>query len=125
MSQESVPATSGQQPAGNQFSLRGLFVLITAMSVIFALLALAIRQPYQWLGALGVLAFCLLLVGAIEWFRVLFPPRPRHIYYFPPPASPDALDTTYFGDGDSPFAPRGNPGESPFAPESGRTTGNS
>jgi len=115
MSQEPTPATTDQQPAGNQFSLRGLFVLITTMSVIFALLALAIRQPYQWLGALGVLAFCLLLVGVMEWFRVLFPPKPRHVYYFPPePSNP--LDTAYFTDADSPFAPRGNGGESPFAP---------
>lgn len=115
MSNEPTSSTTDQQPAGNQFSLRGLFVLITAMSVIFALLALAIRQPHQWLGALGVLAFCLLLVGVIEGFRVLFPPKPRYMYYFPP-IPPNPLDTAYFTDSDSPFAPRGNVGESPFGP---------
>lgn len=117
MSQEPVPTTEGQQPAGNQFSLRGLFVLLTAMSVIFALLALAIRQPSHWLGALGVLVFCLLVIGAIEAFRLLFPPRPRHVYYFSPYAPENALDTAYFSDGESPFLRRDATGESPFAPQ--------
>jgi len=125
MSHKATPSPADQRPAGNQFSLRGMFVLITAVSVILALLALAIQAPIQWLGVLGVIAFCLIAVGVLEGLRVLFPPQPRHVYYYPPLPPPGALQTGYFGDpgfdtqssggGESPFAPQSDAGESPFA----------
>ena len=105
------------RPAGNQFSLRGMFVLLTAVSVILALLALAIRQPLHWLGTLGVIAFCLVVIGLLELGRKLFPPKPRFIYYppeTPRPANP--LQTLDFTDNYNPFAPPPASGESPFAP---------
>jgi len=104
------------KPAGNQFSLRGMFVLLTAVSAIFALLALALRQPLHWLGLLGVITFCLVVIAILELCRKLFPPKPRFIYYPPPtprPANP--LQTLDFTDGYSPFAPGAHSGESPFA----------
>ena len=109
------------RPAGNQFSLRGMFVLLTAVSAILALLTLAIRQPLHWLGMLGVIAFCLAVIGVLELGRKLFPPKPRFIYYLPPPARPaNPLQTLDFTDNYSPFAPPA-PGESPFSPP--RSTG--
>lgn len=92
-----------------------MFVLLTAVSAILALLALAIREPLHWLGTLGVIAFCLVVIGVMELGRSLFPPKPRFIYYLPPtprPANP--LQTLDFTDGYSPFAPPAG-GESPFA----------
>ncbi|MDX1947230.1 MAG: hypothetical protein SFU86_17650 [Pirellulaceae bacterium] len=71
-----------QRPAGNQFSLRGLFILMTAISAILALLSLVLREPLHWLGMLGIIAFCLAMVGVLEAGRKLFPPRP----YVPTPA---------------------------------------
>lgn len=105
------------KPAGNQFSLRGMFVLLTAVSAMFALLALVIREPTHWLGLLGVIAFCLAAIGLLELGRKLFPPKPRFIYYLPPPPSRPAnpLQTLDFTDGYSPFAPPAAGGESPFA----------
>jgi hypothetical protein len=101
----SLPAEP--RPAGNQFSLRGLFFLITALSLILALLALVIRQPLHWLGALGVVVFCLAVVGALEGLRRAFPPPARRVYvvYTPPQAS-----------GVNPFGSPPANGESPFAP---------
>ena len=99
-------------PAGNQFSLRGLFILITAVSVILAALALCIRQPYQWLGALGILAFCLAVIGLLELCRKLFPPKPRpHNDLARRP-----LGSMHAQGGENPFAPQSGPGESPFGP---------
>lgn len=105
------------RPAGNQFSLRGLLVLITALSVIFALLALAIRQPLHWLGTLFVIGFCLLAIGVLEGLRKAFPPRPRriHNYYVPPPPA-NPLQTLDLTSGVNPFGSPPNAGESPFAP---------
>jgi hypothetical protein len=106
------------KPAGNQFSLRGMFILLTALSAIFALLALAIRQPVHWLGLLAVLAFCLVVIGVLELLRRAFPPKPRYFYYLPetpqprPPVHP--LQTLDFTDDYSPFDPPLR-GESPFA----------
>ena len=104
------------RPAGNQFSLRGQLVLITALSVIFALLALAIRQPLHWLGMLFVIGFCLLVIGIMEGVRKAFPPKPRATYYpvYPPlPANP--LQTMDFGEGQSPFGSPPDAGQNPFA----------
>jgi hypothetical protein len=100
-----LPAES--RPAGNQFSLRGLFILITALSLILALLALVIRQPLHWLGALGVVGFCLAVVAALEGLRRAFPPAAQRIYvvYTPPPNG-----------GINPFQSPPASGESPFAP---------
>jgi hypothetical protein len=111
----SQPPPPDSNPAGNQFSLRGMFVLLTAVSAIFALLALVIREPTHWLGLLGVIAFCLAAIGILELGRKLFPPKPRFIYYLPEtprPANP--MQTLDFTDGYSPFAPPAG-GESPFA----------
>jgi hypothetical protein len=99
-----------------------MFVLLTAVSAIFALLALALRQPLHWLGLLGVIAFCLVVIAILELGRKLFPPKPRFIYYLPTaprPANP--LQTLDFTDGYSPFAPGAHSGESPLA-DQGNTT---
>jgi hypothetical protein len=109
--------TPDSKPAGNQFSLRGMFILLTAVSAILALLTLALRQPLHWLGLLGVIAICLIVIGLLELGRKLFPPKPRFIYY--PPTAPrpaNPLQTLDFTDGYSPFAPPAPSGESPFAP---------
>jgi hypothetical protein len=92
--------------SGNQFSLRGLFILITAVSVILALLALAIREPLHWLGMFGIIAFCLATIGILEALRQLFPPQPRTPYYLPPgnPFGPPL-------GGENPFGPSQVPAE--------------
>jgi hypothetical protein len=92
-------------------------VLITALSVIFALLALAIRQPLHWLGTLFVIGFCLVVIAILEGVRKAFPPKPRLTYYhsYPPlPANP--LQTLDFSDGQSPFGTPLASGQNPFAP---------
>jgi hypothetical protein len=110
------PASPESRPAGNQFSLRGMFILLTAVSAIMALLTLVIREPQHWLGLVGVIAFCFVVIGILEGLRKLFPPQPRFIYYLPEnprPANP--LQTLDLTDGYSPFAPPPAGGESPFA----------
>lgn len=107
------------RPAANQFSLRGMFILITAASVIMAVLALVIRSPMHWLGTLAIPFNCLFWIALLELGRLLFPPKPHFQYYLPPlPQNP--LQTAYFGAGDSPFGPSKNYfsdnfGNSPFA----------
>ncbi len=109
------PATPDPRPAGNQFSLRGLFVLITVVSPILALLALAIRQPVHWLGTLCVIAFCLLVIACLEGIRQAFPRKAPAAYDLPPlPSNP--FQARYFSDGESPFGSPPGGGESPFAP---------
>ncbi|HEX5105043.1 MAG TPA: hypothetical protein VFV87_14590, partial [Pirellulaceae bacterium] len=93
-----------------------MFILLTAISAIFAVLALALRQPLHWLGLLGVIVVCLAVIGVLELLCKVFPPKPRFIYYLPEPARPaHPLQTLDFTDGDSPFAPPVPGGESPFA----------
>ena len=105
------------RPAGNQFSLRGLLVLITALSVIFALLALAIREPLHWLGTLFVIGFCLIVIAIMEGVRRLFPPKPRRTYYYyHPPLPANPLQTLDLSKGESPFQSPHSSGENPFAP---------
>jgi hypothetical protein len=106
-------------PTGSQFSLRGIFILITAVSVILGLLAVAIREPYQWLGTLGIIAFCLMVIGVIELARKLYPPKPRIPKYRTTPlralhANP--LQTLEVGEGEPPFHSPPRSGESPFQP---------
>jgi hypothetical protein len=110
------PTSSDSKPAGNQFSLRGMFILLTAVSAIMALLAMAIREPLHWLGTLAVISFCLAAIGVLELLGKLFPPKPRFIYFYPPPTPRplNPLQTLDFTDNYSPFAPP-LPGESPFA----------
>jgi hypothetical protein len=102
--------TGDFRPAASQFSLRGLFALLTATSVIFAILALVIRSPLHWLGALAVPVICLCFIGAMELGRWLFPPPPKHYLSrkdqptlpnkpFPPPRP------TNYADGVCPFGP--------------------
>jgi hypothetical protein len=101
-----LPAES--RPAGNQFSLRGLFILITAVSLVLALLALVIRQPLHWLGALGVAGFCLAMIAALEGLRRAFPPPAQRSYVVY--TRPQSIGANPFGSppagGESPFAPR-------------------
>jgi hypothetical protein len=108
MSEPSSPA-----PSGNQFTLRGIFILITAVSAILGLLALAIREPLHWLGTLGIIAFCVVVIGLIELGRKLFPSQPRFSQYVPPPP-PHPLQTMHSGSGESPFQSSLGSGESPF-----------
>src|SRR5204862_7879160 len=65
MTTEPTPPTD-HRPAGSQFSLRGMFALLTATSVMFAILALVIRSPVHWLGALAVPVICVGIMGAVE-----------------------------------------------------------
>jgi hypothetical protein len=95
------------RPAGNQFTLRGLFIFMTASCVILAILALVMKEASHWLGALLVPLMCFVIIAAIELGRRLFPPKPSFQYYLPPvPQNP--MQTAYFGDGDSPFSPSKN-----------------
>ena len=100
-----LPPTRAEdyQPAGNQFTLRGLFLFITATCVILAILALVLKQPMDWLGALLVPVICLMVIGIIELGRLLFPPKPNRFYY-PPPLPRKPMQTEYFGEGENPFA---------------------
>ena len=109
MNSEPSPVAD-RRPGGSQFSLRGLFALLTATSVILAILALVIRSPLHWLGALVVPAICVLLIGAMELGRRLFPPPPKRYLSpkdwpplpsapFPPPRRTDDAD------GGCPFGP--------------------
>lgn len=116
MNQPPATLPPDHRPAANQFSLRGMFIFMTAVSVILALLSLAIQQPYQWLGMLGIIAFCLLMVAVLEAGGRLFPRRPRNPYVIPQALPANPLQTAYFGDGEYPFAPQPAFGESPFAP---------
>lgn len=95
------------RPSGNQFTLRGLFIFMTASCVMLAILALVMKEASHWLGALLVPLICVVIIGIMELGRLMFPPKPSFQYYLPPvPQNP--LQTAYFGDGDSPFAPRRN-----------------
>jgi hypothetical protein len=95
------------RPRGNQFTLRGLFIFMTASCVMLAILALVMKEASHWLGALLVPLICFVIIGVMELGRLLFPPKPSFPYYLPPvPQNP--MQTAYFGDGDSPFAPRKN-----------------
>jgi hypothetical protein len=98
MTQGSQPAAA-HRPAGSQFSLRGLFVLLTAVSVMFAILALVIRSPLHWLGALGVPVICIGVIAVMELVRRCFPPKPRLVQVIQA--------------GECPFAERG---QNPFGP---------
>ena len=108
------------RPAGNQFTLRGMFIFMTATSVIMAILALVIKEPENWLGALIVPLICFVIIAVMELGRLFFPPKPHFQYYLPPlPHNP--LQTAYFGEGDSPFGSNrnyfgDNPGTTPFSP---------
>ena len=73
MKPEPAPAAD-RRPAGSQFSLRGMFALLTATSVIFAILALVIRSPLHWLGALFVPVICGSIIAMMELARRWFPP---------------------------------------------------
>ena len=107
------------RPAGNQFTLRGMFIFMTAARIILALLALVMKEPAHWLGALLVPLICFVIIAVMEICRIFFPPKPSFQYYLPPlPQNP--LQTAYFGEGDSPFGPNknyfsDNYGNSPFA----------
>jgi hypothetical protein len=95
------------RPAGNQFTLRGLFIFMTATCVILAILALVMKEASHWVGALSVPIICLMIILAMEIGRLLFPPKPSFQYYLPP-LPPNPMQTAYFGEGDSPFAPSKN-----------------
>jgi len=92
-----------------------MFLYMTVVCVILALLALGVKQPMHWLGMLIVPLFCFVVVIIMEVVRVIFPPKPPKRIYLPPvPTNP--LQTAYFSDGESPFAPPPAVGQSPFAP---------
>ena len=95
------------RPAGNQFTLRGMFIFMTAASIILAILALVLKDGEDWLGALVVPLMCFVIIAVMELGRLLFPPKPHFQYYLPPlPQNP--LQTAYFGEGDSPFGANRN-----------------
>ncbi|HZN32189.1 MAG TPA: hypothetical protein VFB80_00170 [Pirellulaceae bacterium] len=109
MNSEQSPAAD-RRPAGSQFSLRGLFALLTATSVILAILALVIKSPLHWLGALFVPVICITLIGVMELGRRLFPPpakrylSPKDLATLPGVPFPPPRPTDY-ADGGCPFGP--------------------
>ncbi len=117
-----LPLTRAEdyRPAGNQFTLRGLFIFMTATCVIMAILALVLKRPMDWLGALLVPVICFVVIVSMELCRLIFPPKPHFNYYLPPlPQNP--MQTAYFGEGESPFAGNknyfgDNTENSPFSP---------
>lgn len=118
----SLPPTRAEdyRPSGNQFTLRGLFIFMTATCVILAILALVIKDPMGWLGVMLVPLICGMIIVALEIGRLMFPPKPHFNYYLPPlPQNP--MQTAYFGEGESPFADKknyfgDNPGSFPVPP---------
>jgi hypothetical protein len=106
------------RPSGNQFTLRGLFIFMTATCVILAILGLVIKDPIGWLGVVLVPLVCGMIIVALEIGRLMFPPKP-HFHYYLPPLPQNPMQTAYFGEGDSPFAAKknyfgDNQGLSPF-----------
>lgn len=76
MQKPSMPPDLIRRPKGNQFTLRGMFLLVTALCVIFALLGALVKSPAHWLGMAVVPLFCLLVIGVIELSHRCFPPPP-------------------------------------------------
>ncbi|MFN0018929.1 MAG: hypothetical protein ACKVP0_11765 [Pirellulaceae bacterium] len=116
-----LPPTRAEdfRPSGNQFTLRGLFILMTATCVILAILALVIKDPIGWLGVVLVPLVCGMIIVAMEITRLMFPPKP-HFHYYLPPLPQNSMQTAYFGEGDNPFAAKknyfgDNHGISPFS----------
>ncbi|MCE9525024.1 MAG: hypothetical protein K8R36_03105 [Planctomycetales bacterium] len=115
-----LPPTRAEdyRPSGNQFTLRGLFIFMTATCVILAILALVIKDPIGWLGVVLVPLVCGMIIVVMEIARLMFPPKP-HFHYYLPPVPQNPMQTAYFGEGDSPFAGKknyfgDNQGNSPF-----------
>ncbi len=101
------------RPAANQYSLRGMFLFMTATCVILAALALLIKSPTHWLGVLVVPLCCLIIIAAIELASKTSPSRPNEPFSYPP-APKNALQTAYFSDAENPFAPPATAQESPL-----------
>ena len=91
-----------QRPAANQYSLRGMFLFMSATCVILALLAWVIRSPVQWLGVLMVPLCSFLIIAALELAGRISPPRLNEHYSYPP-APENELQTVYFNDKENPF----------------------
>ena len=94
-----------QRPAANQFSLRGMFLFMTATCVILALLAWRIKSPVHWLGVLIIPLICLGIIASMEFFRIISAPPPQNLFR-----------DVRIGDGDNPFAPFQSAGDIPFGP---------
>jgi hypothetical protein len=112
VSQQTVHSED-QRPAANQYSLRGMFLFMTATCVILALLALVIVSPVHWLGVLIVPLCCFVIIAAIELASRMSPPRLNEPFSHPP-APKNALQTAYFSDGEDAFDLRATTGESPL-----------
>lgn len=85
-----------------QYALYKTLVIAAVLAVMLAVMFLVMQESLDWLGALLVPAICVLIIGIMELFRFLVPPRPQFQFYLPPlPANP--LQTA-FGEGQSPFA---------------------
>lgn len=83
MSDNPFSSPVDHRPAGNQFTLRGLFIVMTTICVILALLAIFVKTPLQWLGLLAIPVTCLLLILLVELGRWLRPPLPRYFGILP------------------------------------------
>jgi hypothetical protein len=105
----SPPPLDHQEPSQNQFGLRGMFLLMTALCLIFAAISWAgIRQPIHLVGALAIVVFCLIVIGVIEAVRNLT--YGSAITPFRPLDEP-------FGDTASKLFPKALPTENPFRDE--------
>ncbi len=112
MTQQTIHSED-QRPAANQYSLRGMFLFMTATCVILALLALIIKSPVHWLGVLIVPLCCFIIIAAIELAGRMSPQRPNEPFSYPP-APKNALQTAYFSDAENPFALPATARESPL-----------
>ena len=67
-----LPHELPHEPARNQFGLRGMFLLMTAICLILGAISWAgINQPRELLGALALVIFCAVTIGVIEFFQRL------------------------------------------------------
>jgi hypothetical protein len=92
-----------QRPAGNQFSLRGMFLFMTATSILLAVLALSIKSPVHWLGVLLVPLCCFVIIAIVELTARTSAAHGTYSYPRTPTSPPEP---SFASDGENPFASR-------------------
>src|SRR5262245_6128747 len=113
------PTPAEEYRPGSKKTKQLTTILVIAVLVgILAVLALVLRESLEVRGAILLPATCLVIIGIMELFRLLFPPRGSQ-YYLPPPP-PNPLQTAHLGQGQNPFASGANLfedrlGTSPFS----------
>jgi hypothetical protein len=101
------PTPAEEYRPGSKKSKQLTTILVIAVLVaILAALAMVLRDSLEVFGAILLPSICLVLIGVMELFRLLFPPRGSQFYLPPPPPNP--LQTANLGDGQNPFASGAN-----------------